>query len=72
MIQHVYQRADKAESIKNVLVATDDTRIHRTVTAFGGKAVMTAPEHLSGTDRLAEVASNLSCELVVNVQGDEP
>ena len=72
MIQRVYQRAGSAASIAGVLVATDDTRIHDTVAAFGGDVVMTASEHRSGTDRLAEVARDLSCELVVNVQGDEP
>ena len=72
MIQHVYQRAGSAASIASVLVATDDARIRDTVTAFGGDAVMTGSEHTSGTDRLAEVARDLSCELVVNVQGDEP
>jgi 3-deoxy-manno-octulosonate cytidylyltransferase (CMP-KDO synthetase) len=53
-------------------VATDDRRIADAVAAFGGEAVMTAPSHQSGTDRIAEVAATLACDLVVNVQGDEP
>jgi 3-deoxy-manno-octulosonate cytidylyltransferase (CMP-KDO synthetase) len=55
-----------------VIVATDDERIRAAVEAFGGTAVMTSPRHRSGTDRVAEVAEALACDLVVNVQGDEP
>jgi 3-deoxy-manno-octulosonate cytidylyltransferase (CMP-KDO synthetase) len=72
MIEHVYRRASAATSISSVLVATDDQRILETVRSFGGVACMTSPDHQSGTDRLAEVAADLSCGIVVNVQGDEP
>lgn len=72
MIAHVHARAQAARSIDALLVATDDTRIAAVVEAFGGVAVMTAASHTSGTDRLAEVAAAVPCELVVNVQGDEP
>jgi len=72
MIEHVYRRASDARSISSVIVATDDRRIVDAVRAFGGQARMTSSEHLSGTDRLAEVALSLDCDLVVNVQGDEP
>ena len=72
MIEHVYRRASEARSVSSVIVATDDDRILRAVTAFGGNARMTSPRHPSGTDRLAEVAAALSCDIVVNVQGDEP
>ena len=72
MVEHVYRRAKMATSIDDLLVATDDVRIHRAVTAFGGNVTMTSPEHLTGTDRLAEVSATLSCEIVVNVQADEP
>ena len=72
MIEHVYRRAAAARSISAVIVATDDTRIFAAVRAFGGHARMTSPAHQSGTDRLAEVARELDCDLVVNVQGDEP
>jgi 3-deoxy-manno-octulosonate cytidylyltransferase (CMP-KDO synthetase) len=54
------------------MVATDDERIAQAVAERGGEAVMTSPHHQSGTDRLAEVAEALECDLVVNVQGDEP
>ena len=72
MIEHVYRRAAAARSIASVIVATDDERIHRAVLAFGGDARMTSPAHQSGTDRIAEVAARLQCDLIVNVQGDEP
>jgi 3-deoxy-manno-octulosonate cytidylyltransferase (CMP-KDO synthetase) len=72
MIEHVYRRASEARTVSSVIVATDDVRIARAVTTFGGEARMTAASHRSGTDRLAEVAATLTCDLVVNVQGDEP
>lgn len=72
MIQHVYERVCQAPSVSEVIVATDDERIDRTVAAFGGRAVMTSPHHPSGTDRLAEVARSLASDIIVNVQGDEP
>lgn len=72
MIEHVYRRASAARGVTGVVVATDDARIAAAVEAFGGRWVMTDPGHASGTDRIAEVAQGLSCDLVVNVQGDEP
>jgi 3-deoxy-manno-octulosonate cytidylyltransferase (CMP-KDO synthetase) len=72
MIEHVYTRAAASRSIADVIVATDDRRIADAVSAFGGNVRMTSETHQSGTDRLAEVAASLSCDLVVNVQGDEP
>jgi 3-deoxy-manno-octulosonate cytidylyltransferase (CMP-KDO synthetase) len=72
MIEHVYRRASSARTVDAVLVATDDDRIADTVDRFGGVAVMTRADHLSGTDRLAEVAASLESELLVNVQGDLP
>ena len=72
MIEHVYRRAEAARSVSAVIVATDDERIVRAVASFGGVARMTSGAHQSGTDRLAEVAAGLSCDVVVNVQGDEP
>ena len=72
MIQHVYERAKKAELVNRVIVATDDSRIFDAVERFGGKAVMTSESHKSGTDRLAEVAKGLDSDIIVNIQGDEP
>ena len=72
MIEHVYRRAAAARGVDAVVVATDDSRIAAAVRGFGGIAVMTAPAHRTGTDRIAEVAAELPCEIVLNVQGDEP
>jgi 3-deoxy-manno-octulosonate cytidylyltransferase (CMP-KDO synthetase) len=72
MIEHVYDRARQARHVSRVLVATDDERIARVVAGFGGEAVMTSATHPTGTDRLAEVAAALDCDIIVNVQGDEP
>ena len=72
MIAHVYRRASAASLVHATLVATDDARIARAIEAIGGVAVLTRPDHVSGSDRIAEVVSQLPCRLVVNVQGDEP
>ncbi len=72
MIQWVVEQVQKASRISEVIVATDDDRILDAVTGFGGKAVMTSQDHATGSDRIAEVASGLICDIVVNVQGDEP
>ncbi len=72
MIWHVYHRSLKAKRIDDVWVATDDERIFREVRGWGGKVMMTNPSHPSGTDRVAEVASRIEAEIIVNVQGDEP
>lgn len=72
MIELVYRRTAAARAISSVIVATDDERIFRAVERFGGTARMTSASHVSGTDRLAEVAAGLDCDIVVNVQGDEP
>jgi 3-deoxy-manno-octulosonate cytidylyltransferase (CMP-KDO synthetase) len=72
MIEHVYRRVAASPLVSKVIVATDDLRIARAVTQFGGPVRLTRPDHETGTDRLAEVASTLDCDVVVNVQGDEP
>jgi 3-deoxy-manno-octulosonate cytidylyltransferase (CMP-KDO synthetase) len=72
LIEHVYRRAAAAQRVDAVGVATDDARIAAAVTAFGGHVVMTSSTHQSGSDRIAEAAANIECEIVVNVQGDEP
>jgi 3-deoxy-manno-octulosonate cytidylyltransferase (CMP-KDO synthetase) len=76
MIQKVYEQALLA--LEHVYVATDDQRIEETVKSFGGKVIMTSPNHQSGTDRIAEAAKfitqqlNLKIDVVINIQGDEP
>jgi 3-deoxy-manno-octulosonate cytidylyltransferase (CMP-KDO synthetase) len=72
MIQWVYEGVTQSKLIKKVMVATDDQRIMEAVQNFGGNAVITSPDHPSGTDRVAEVARKLKAEVIVNVQGDEP
>ena len=74
MIQHVYARAQLSRADR-VFVATDDQRIENVVRGFGGECLMTASDHPTGTDRLAEVADVLGLAanaIIVNVQGDEP
>jgi 3-deoxy-manno-octulosonate cytidylyltransferase (CMP-KDO synthetase) len=72
MIEHVYRRAAAARNVDAVIVATDDERIADAVSKFGGDARMTRTTHATGTDRIAEVAVTLDCDLIVNLQGDEP
>ncbi|HEU0185241.1 MAG TPA: 3-deoxy-manno-octulosonate cytidylyltransferase [Blastocatellia bacterium] len=72
MILRVVERAMRAASINRVIVATDDDRVFQVVAGAGVEAVMTSPDHATGTDRLAEVAANLDAEIIVNIQGDEP
>jgi 3-deoxy-manno-octulosonate cytidylyltransferase (CMP-KDO synthetase) len=73
MIQRVWERVRGAQSVSQVVVATDDDRIRSAVEAFGGQAVMTRSDHRSGTERVAEVAAtHADATIIVNVQGDEP
>lgn len=72
MIQWVYEGVCQSKLIDELIVATDDQRILEAVQSFGGKGVMTSPEHPTGTDRVAEVARKLKSGIIVNVQGDEP
>jgi 3-deoxy-manno-octulosonate cytidylyltransferase (CMP-KDO synthetase) len=72
LIQHVYEQASAARLIDNVFVATDDRRVFDAVIGFGGKAIMTSRNHTCGTDRIAEAVKDMDCEIIVNVQGDEP
>ena len=75
MIQRVAERVIQAKSLDAVLVATDDQRIADAVASFaisGVEAVMTRVDHPSGTDRIAEAIANTDCDVVINVQGDEP
>lgn len=74
MVRHVWEQACKSAA-QRVVVATDDPRILEACHAFGAEALLTRPDHESGTDRLAEVAAALGLSadaIVVNVQGDEP
>ena len=72
LIQYVYERAQRLKKLDGLLVATDDERIFNKVRQFGGEAKLTSVECKSGSDRVAEVIKNIDCDLVVNIQGDEP
>ncbi len=72
MIQRVCERCAQTDVLDMVCVATDDARIVKAVEDFGGQALMTQPDHVSGTDRLAEAAQSLDADIVVNIQGDQP
>lgn len=73
MIEHVYNQAMKAKRPWQVIVATDHELVYQAVENFGGKVIMTSPDHPTGTDRLAEVANLFpDVDIIINVQGDEP
>ena len=72
MVEHVYRRAAQARGVDAVVVATDDERIAEAVERFGGVVRMTDRSHPTGTDRIAEIAGLLDCEILLNVQGDLP
>jgi 3-deoxy-manno-octulosonate cytidylyltransferase (CMP-KDO synthetase) len=72
MLQHVYERASRCTYLTSVIIATDDDRVCTVARNFGARVRMTRSDHLSGTDRAAEVASAENAEIIVNIQGDEP
>ncbi len=72
MLEHVFERASAAHYLSRVVIATDDDRIFKEARHFGAPVRMTRTDHPSGTDRVAEVASAETAELIVNIQGDEP
>ncbi|WP_061221151.1 3-deoxy-manno-octulosonate cytidylyltransferase [Leptospira borgpetersenii] len=73
MIEWTYRNASRSTALSELVVATDDTRIHEVVQGFGGNSVMTRADHISGTDRIIEVANLFSeYSIIINIQGDEP
>ncbi|MDD5108780.1 MAG: 3-deoxy-manno-octulosonate cytidylyltransferase [Candidatus Omnitrophica bacterium] len=72
MVIHVLKRAQLSKKLAEVFVATDSREIFDCVSSYGGKAVMTYAVHQTGTDRIAEASDKLTCDIVVNIQGDEP
>lgn len=72
LVVRVWRRCSLVRGVAAILVATDDERICAAVRTAGGNAVLTARHHVSGTDRIAEAVRDRDCDLVVNVQGDEP
>ena len=72
LVQHVYERARLSRLASDCLIATDDERIKQACERYGSNVMMTSPDHNSGTDRMAEVASKTGGSVYINVQGDEP
>lgn len=72
MVQHVYENTIKSSILDDAIIATDDESIKEAVENFGGKVILTSKIHLTGTDRISEVAENLDVQVVVNIQCDEP
>ena len=72
MVEHVYRRTILCKALSDVFVATCDKEIFESVEAFGGKAIMTSASHQRASDRVAEAAAGLDCDVVVMIQGDEP
>jgi 3-deoxy-manno-octulosonate cytidylyltransferase (CMP-KDO synthetase) len=71
LIQRVVEQCQKATALSEIIVATDDERINAVAKKFC-RVEMTSPDHPSGSDRIAEVVEKISCDAVVNIQGDEP
>lgn len=72
LVQHTYERALCAKRVRSVLIAADDERVMAACRRFGAPCVMTSPAHQSGTDRIAEAVAGRDCDIVVNLQADEP
>jgi 3-deoxy-manno-octulosonate cytidylyltransferase (CMP-KDO synthetase) len=72
MVHHVFTRAGRSELLGDLLVATDSQEVHDYCARHGIKVTMTSSHHLSGTDRIYEVAGTISADIYVNIQGDEP
>lgn len=72
MVEWVWRRAAGAKKLNDLIVACDDRRIADCVRGFGGKAMLTSPDHPNGSCRVAEVASKIQADVLINIQGDEP
>jgi 3-deoxy-manno-octulosonate cytidylyltransferase (CMP-KDO synthetase) len=73
LIQHVWERCQETTRLDRTLIATDDERIATAARQFGAEVAMTASDHPSGTDRIAEAAQSCpEATHVINIQGDEP
>ena len=72
MIIHTFKRSSYAKKLDDLYVVTDSERIREVVERYGGKVLMTGRHHKTGSDRLAEACQQVECDIVVNIQGDEP
>lgn len=72
MIQHIWAQAKQSRLLDEVLIACDHERVLKAAEGFKARAILTSPDHQSGTDRVAEVAAAMDADVVLNIQGDEP
>lgn len=72
LIQHTWEQASEAKLPVRVIIAADDEKIAEAAQSFGAECIMTSKDHESGTDRIAEAVSDLECDIVINIQADEP
>ena len=72
MIQHVYERARQSRLLQDVIIAADSEIVLEKAKGFGAKAVLTSVDHPSGSDRVAEAVRSIACDVVLNIQADEP
>jgi 3-deoxy-manno-octulosonate cytidylyltransferase (CMP-KDO synthetase) len=72
LVEHIYEQVQKANLPEKTIIATDDERVRKAGQQFAAETVMTNPSHQSGTDRIAEAVADIDCEIVINIQGDEP
>ena len=72
MIQHVWRRAKSSNALEEVFIACDDERVFDKAQSFGAKAIMTSPDHKSGTERIAKAFRYSPADIIINIQGDEP
>ena len=72
VVQRVYQQCKKAQSIDEVYIATDSQKVKEVCSSFTNNIILTDKKHQSGTDRIAEAISDIDCDIIINVQGDEP
>ncbi len=72
IIQHIWENCKKAKMLDDLVIATDNDEVMEVIKSFGGKAVFTSPDHMTGTDRIAEVVNAIDVNVIVNIQGDEP
>jgi len=72
MVVHTYLRSTRARLLDEVYVVTDSARIRDEVLAHGGEVILSKREHQCGTNRIAEAVEEMDCDIVVNIQGDEP
>ena len=72
VVQRVYEQCKKAQSIDEVYIATDSQKVKEVCSSFTNNIILTDEKHQSGTDRIAEAISDIDCDIIINVQGDEP